>query len=111
MNIPSGIYDIHVRSSNQCAPVIKKHLHLTIPKFFTPNGDTINDTFVLNGMDFFSSYEISIFNRYGNLLKRSQNKALSWDGTFNNTPLPASDYWYTIKVNDTLFKGHFALKR
>ncbi|TGD57233.1 T9SS type B sorting domain-containing protein, partial [Flavobacterium humi] len=38
-----------------------------------------------------------------------------WDGTFNNLPLPATDYWfivyYTEENQDKEFKSHFALKR
>jgi gliding motility-associated-like protein len=54
---------------------------------------------------------MSLFDRYGQLIKTSQNSPFNWDGTFNGTALPASDYWYHITINDTFKKGHFSLKR
>ena len=55
---------------------------------------------------------IYIFNRYGKLLKELNPNSLGWDGTFNGLPLPADDYWYTIKLEDNReVKGHFSIKR
>jgi gliding motility-associated-like protein len=35
-----------------------------------------------------------------------------WDGKFNNTLLPSSDYWFVVKrENGKVYKGHFSLKR
>jgi gliding motility-associated-like protein len=38
--------------------------------------------------------------------------SLGWDGTLNGEPLPADDYWFTLKLEDGReAKGHFSLKR
>ncbi|MCW5515011.1 T9SS type B sorting domain-containing protein [Muriicola sp. Z0-33] len=110
-NINGGRYTIRARSANACDAVAVNYIHLVIPKFFTPNGDAINDTFNPEGVDVFSTYETHIFDRYGNLIKSAVNKPLSWDGTMNNNALPSSDYWYLIKVDSARFQGHFSLKR
>jgi gliding motility-associated-like protein len=39
-----------------------------------------------------------------------------WDGTYNNLPLPSTDYWFTVDYLDQdgieqTFKAHFSLKR
>ncbi|WP_396143352.1 T9SS type B sorting domain-containing protein, partial [Flavobacterium sp.] len=38
-----------------------------------------------------------------------------WDGTFNNIPLPSTDYWFTLDYTENgaqkQFKAHFSLKR
>ncbi len=82
-----------------------------IPKFFTPNGDNFNDNFRPEGIETFTNFEIRIFDRTSKLIAQSKNKNYSWNGTYNGRPLPASDYWYVLKVGENLFKGHFALKR
>lgn len=109
--IEGGMYTIYVRSDFNCPPVTQEFLHVVIPKFFTPNGDNFNDTFKPQGVEFASKYEISIFDRFGNLIVSSKNPDFSWNGTNNGQLLPASDYWYHIKLDDRVVKGHFTLKR
>jgi len=106
-----GIYTIFVRSTNDCPAVSISFTHVVIPRFFTPNGDGVNENFRVEGASPFDTFEIRIFDRTSKLLAQSLNPNFSWDGTFNNQPLPASDYWYRIQVGKMLIKGHFALKR
>ena len=110
-NIEGGLYPVSVREKNGCGTVSLEFIHFIIPKFFTPNGDNTNDTFIVGGIEYYNSYEITIYDRYGKLLKAITNSNLGWNGTFNNKNLPADDYWYTIKVDGSILKGHFALKR
>lgn len=109
--VEGGLYTIYVQELNGCGIVTQDILHFVIPRFFTPNGDNINETFNLKGIEYFSTSEVFIFDRYGKLLKASKNTAFVWDGTFNNQPLPTADYWYIIKIDGKEFKGHFTLKR
>ncbi|WP_157943707.1 MULTISPECIES: T9SS type B sorting domain-containing protein [Arenibacter] len=110
-NIEGGLYKVYVREKNNCGLVTFDYVHLAIPKFFTPNGDGINDNFVIKGLENFQFSQISIFDRFGTLIKTSQNNPFEWDGTHRGQPLPATDYWFQINIEDTLKKGHFALKR
>lgn len=81
-----------------------------IPKFFTPNGDGYNDTWEITGLEN-ESYTINIFDRYGKLLK-TLGKNASWDGNLNGKPLPSSDYWFQLILENKMTqKGHFSLKR
>jgi gliding motility-associated-like protein len=82
-----------------------------VPKFFTPNGDAINDVFQIDGIDSNSDYEINLYDRYGKLLKSAYNAPLQWDGRFNNRDLPSGDYWYSVRIADKEIKGHVSLKR
>ena len=109
-NIEGGLYTIYVKERNCNAIVSLKHLHFFIPKFFTPNSDGIHDTFSLSGIEHYRSSEVSIYDRYGKLLKFSRNSSFSWDGTFNNQDLPSDDYWYVIIIEGQKFTGHFTLK-
>ncbi len=109
--VKGGLYEVKVRGTNNCAAVRMTHLHLVIPKFFSPNGDGTNDSFAAEGIEYFTNYEISIFDRHGQLLQNSKNIDSAWDGTFNSVQLPATDYWYLIRTDTDVYRGHFALKR
>lgn len=83
------------------------------PTFFTPNGDTINETwqFVPPPGDP-RVFTIRIFDRYGKLLKEFNSLGDGWDGTHIGRPLPSSDYWFlAIDQNNNVVRGHFALRR
>jgi gliding motility-associated-like protein len=110
-DVEGGLYTIYVKQRNCGESVTTQHLHFYIPKFFTPNNDGIKDTFRLAGIEIYSSSQVSIFDRYGKLLKNSRNSFFEWDGTFNNERLPTGDYWYVIVLEGQKFTGHFTLKR
>lgn len=110
-NIEGGLYTVFAREKSGCGLTSLEYLHLVIPKFFSPNGDGINDVFNISGIEFYDSYEIAIFDRFGKLIKNSFNIPIDWDGTLNNQDLTATDYWYVITLENTVNKGHFSLKR
>lgn len=109
-NISGGLYTINISYGDNCGVVSQEYIHVVIPKFFTPNADGNNDVFMVEGLALFSSFELSIFNRFGQLLKNtSQNE--SWDGNLNGKPMPADTYWYQLKIEGTTRNGFFTLKR
>lgn len=110
-NIDGGFYTIYVKESGCDEVITKEFLHFHIPKYFTPNNDGFNDVFDLKGIELFTNSQVSIFNRYGKLLKNAKNSTFFWDGTFAGQPLPSDDYWYIIIVDNQKFTGHFTLKR
>ncbi|OYX82193.1 MAG: hypothetical protein B7Y83_15560 [Flavobacteriales bacterium 32-34-25] len=84
---------------------------LPYPKFFTPNNDGYNDTWTIDFAYLKPNTGIRIFDRYGKLLKVLLPDS-SWNGQFNNQPLPATDYWFIVtRANGQEYKGHFSLKR
>jgi gliding motility-associated-like protein len=85
---------------------------LPYPKFFTPNNDGYNDTWTIDFAYLAPNTEIKIFDRYGKLIKTLISNTSKWNGTFNGSLLPASDYWFVaIRANGAEYKGHFSLKR
>ncbi|OUS01464.1 hypothetical protein A9Q86_06695 [Flavobacteriales bacterium 33_180_T64] len=110
-NVNGGKYEIVVKSLDCDDLVTFNYLHFFIPKFFTPNGDTINEVFSLTGIECYASSQVYIFDRYGKLLFFAKNSSVNWLGTFNGSLLPASDYWYLIIIEGQEFRGHFTLKR
>lgn len=85
------------------------------PRFFTPNSDSINDTwqFVLpKNAKLINVSTIYIYDRYGNLLAQMDPKTRGWDGSFRGRPLPSTTYWYrAIALDGDEVQGYFALKR
>ena len=75
---------------------------LYIPNAFTPNGDDINDRFVLmHGEDCeLQSFQIQIFDRWGRLVfsGESMSEENSWDGKFENNELKAGVYLYRVSA-------------
>ncbi|GAA4273929.1 T9SS type B sorting domain-containing protein [Aquimarina gracilis] len=110
-NLRGGAYNAFVRSRSGCDEVQLRFIHLVIPRFFTPNGDGINDGFSLEGAEFVDFFKISIFDRASRLLFQSTAKNFSWDGMFNNRLLPSSSYWYRIEIEQNVVKGYFTLIR
>ena len=113
-NVPAGIHDVYINDKNGCGTVSKTIAVTGVPKFFTPNGDGINDYWNVKGVNnvFNKNAVIYIYDRYGKLLKQITVSSQGWDGTFTGQPLPSDDYWYAIKLDDGReAKGHFSLKR
>ena len=69
---------------------------LEIPNTFTPNGDGINDTWVLKHLDPNPDASIDIFNRYGAGVYKAKGILDPWDGKSNGADLPAGTYYYMI---------------
>jgi gliding motility-associated-like protein len=62
-------------------------------------------------LDLFPQATITIFNRYGKLLKEMSPTSMGWNGTFNGSKLPAADYWFNLTFEDEkIIKSHFSLK-
>ena len=84
-----------------------------IPTLFTPNGDGIHDTWVIDGLDIYPDILVQVFNRWGQLLFESRGYTDAWDGTHNGNELPAGAYYYVIDLdNDTKpLNGAITIKR
>lgn len=67
-----------------------------IPNAFSPNGDGINDTWMIGYMDSYPGVIVQVFNRYGQAVYRSVGYSKAWDGTYNGAPLPVGTYYYVI---------------
>jgi len=113
-NVDPGFHTVFIRDIANCSRTEVTIPVIGFPKFFTPNGDSIFDTWQVIGLssDFQPTSSIFIFDRYGKLLKQLDPLGPGWDGTFNGQRLPTNDYWYGVTLLDgTVFRGHFTLKR
>jgi gliding motility-associated-like protein len=86
-----------------------------VPTAFTPNGDHVNDSFVIKGNNL-EYYSIIIYDKDNNLVFSSTNINKSWDGTYLGKPAPAGSYTWVIdfKVvggNEQKLSGYVELVR
>jgi gliding motility-associated-like protein len=109
-NLSPGVYDVIVKREN-CDSVSETVLVGGFPKFFTPNGDNINDTWALIRKEFYPNAVIELYDRFGKNLDYLKADR-EWDGTYRGTPLPSGDYWYKLTLEDgRVIKGNVTLKR
>ena len=112
--VSPGFHTVYIRDKNGCGIVEKTISVIGFPKFFTPNGDGFNDTWHVNGINTPNQInsDVYIFDRFGKLLIQLNALGGGWDGTYNGSMLPNSDYWFYVNLPDNrIFKGHFTLKR
>ncbi|TAL62277.1 MAG: T9SS type B sorting domain-containing protein [Bacteroidetes bacterium] len=106
-NILPGFYKVTVRDLNGCS--IKDSVRieplnetcLVIPNAFSPNDDLINDVWNIDMIELYPEMEIKIFNRWGEIIWRSEKGyPKPWDGRSNGVPLPIDSYHYIIDLHN-----------
>ncbi len=77
-----------------------------IPDGFSPNGDTVNDTFSIPDIQFiFPNFSLEIYNRYGSLMFKGDRNNPNWDGKNSesanliDSTAPNGVYFYVINFN------------
>ena len=116
INLVSGDYLFGVTASNGVCPSVYEEVTyfvdwIFIPSGFSPNGDGINDLFLVEGARLNVDFEMQIVNRWGELVFATSDIFTGWDGTINSGWAPVDTYFYFIRVADTNYKGYIELKR
>jgi gliding motility-associated-like protein len=82
---------------------------LTVFNGFTPNGDGINDNWVIENIENFPDNKVTIFNRWGNKVwdtKDYNNTSNFWNGqTQTGAVLTSGTYFYVIEIDKGIKKG------
>ena len=120
-NLEGGVYTVIVNDKNGCVQDETFTISvIQFPKFFTPNGDGKNDTWVVKGANktFYPNSSINIFNRFGKLVAQVPIDSQGWNGMYNGKILPSDDYWFNIQLipadeskSPINKKGNFSLLR
>jgi gliding motility-associated-like protein len=77
---------------------VEKPYALYSPNAFSPDGDGINDLFKISGQGMID-FQIEIFNRWGQMVYKSNDLSNGWDGTFKGKNLPTGTFVYKIKTS------------
>ena len=111
--IAPGKYLAYANEKNSCGLSVPFAVYvLDYPRFFTPNGDGHNDFWKIENLDLFPNATITIYDRYGKLLKQLSTVNPSWNGKHIGKELPVDDYWFQLNLGEgKIIKGHFSLKR
>jgi gliding motility-associated-like protein len=75
-----------------------------IPNTFTPDGDEFNNTFrpVLNsGIDLFS-YNLILYNRWGEIIFETSDPLVGWDGTYHNKLVQEGTYTWALEFKESM---------
>jgi gliding motility-associated-like protein len=63
---------------------------------FTPNGDGINDLWLVTNGNCLTSARVEIFNRYGNSIFKSEDYKNNWNGEYKGKPVADGTYYFLI---------------
>jgi gliding motility-associated-like protein len=65
----------------------------------TPNGDGVNDKWVIPNIDMYPDNEVMVYDKAGRVVFTKRGYNSEWDGTINGTKLKEDAYFYVIKFN------------
>lgn len=101
--IISTRYVLQVESMQQCGTVtdtvdVNVYNKVEIPNAFSPNGDGINDRWMIPGLESYPQSAVQIFNRNGQIVYQARPyNTNGWDGNYQSTSLPSGAYYYIIE--------------
>jgi gliding motility-associated-like protein len=103
--LTSTIYQVTGNDSSGCNYLLKVRLDVEIklneifvPDAFSPNNDGNNDKLFVRGS--IKDFTFSVFNRWGEVVFRTQNQSTGWDGSFKGKDLDAGVFVYYLTVVD-----------
>ncbi len=110
-------YTLTVTDANGCTDTdavvvtLDKDLNLIISNVITMNGDGFNDVWNVQNIEFYPNNHVTIYNRNGMEVYEAEGYNNSWDGTYNDAPLPDGTYYYVLEFpgEDVTFNGAVTL--
>ena len=105
-NLNAGTYSVNIIDANSCTYTVSTLVPnatescFFVSNGFSPNGDGINDTWEILGINKYPGAQIIVLNRWGQEMLNTNNYSSPWDGSFKGVLLPTSDYYYIINLNN-----------
>ncbi|MEW2923191.1 T9SS type B sorting domain-containing protein [Muricauda sp. ANG21] len=117
--VTPGNHRVYLRDIYGCGEVEDNIVVVGFLTSFSPNGDVLNESWQIEGLSELNSPIVTIYDRYGKLIKQMTEFDSGWDGSFNGKPLPSTDYWFKlsyidddgVRVNAKYLQSHFSLVR
>ena len=101
-----------VRYVSDCEPGVDPRPKLLSATGFSPNGDGINDTWVLRNIEFYPGSTVGVYNRWGARVLEVTDYGNDWDGTFGEALLPDGTYYYVVElVDEPAVAGYVQIRR
>jgi gliding motility-associated-like protein len=79
---------------------VKIYQGIFIPNSFTPNGDYKNDIWNVPALEAFPLHELTIYNRYGQIMFSRKQSFDGWNGKYKGEALPSGAYTYIIDLKN-----------
>jgi len=113
MYVSTGSYIVTLTVTNEagCVDVATQKLdyripsEVFIPNTFTPNNDGINDDWLVS-ISYLESFELFVFDRWGQLVFRTDDLYDRWEGTYHNEGKPLKCDRYVYKILYTEYQGN-----
>ena len=98
-------YELVVNGLKDTA-IVTFHVQCTIadcdiPIIITPNGDGVNDYFVIDCAINYPNNELTVYNRWGNEVYSQKTYNNNWDANYRGDNLPDGTYYYVFKTNNS----------
>ena len=98
---------------------VEKTIDFSVPGGFSPNGDNINDIFVIQGLEEYPNNNLSIFNRWGSIILQASPYNNDWDGSATEGVVLSGDkvtsgtYFYILELGEGIepLRGSIEIKR
>ena len=102
----TGVFEITINPRDCVAPI-------GIPTAFTPNGDGVNDLWLIENYEVYLKFHVEVFSKWGSKVFESDGYEKPWNGSNNNNELPASTYYYIINLGngDPIVSGYVVIVR
>ncbi|MDG1333236.1 MAG: gliding motility-associated C-terminal domain-containing protein [Crocinitomicaceae bacterium] len=106
-NVTTASQDVTINLTETCLDLV------TVNDVITPNGDDVNDFWVMDNVQFTDGCNVKIFNRWGTQLYETDSYDNTWNGTsVDGDILPGGVYYYIIQCDDNVsFQGYITIVR
>ncbi len=117
--VAPGGHKVYLRDVYGCGEIEDDIVVVGFLTTFSPNGDVLNESWHIEGLSELNSPIVTIYDRYGKLIKQMTEFDTGWDGSLNGQPLPSTDYWFKLSYVDDngnrviakYLQSHFSLVR
>lgn len=107
-NLDAGTYTVTATDAAGCSVSSSYDLGCTplipivIPQFLSPNGDNLNELWIIQNTEQYPDIKVKVYNRWGNEVFEARPYNNDWNGHLRGThpnPLPAATYFYIVDTN------------
>lgn len=98
-------YTVTVTDNNGCTNAgmmtitVVNEFKIDAINLLTPNGDGVNDKWIINDLSRYPNNDLTIYDRSGRVVYHTKNYSNNWDGTYNGSPLSEGTYYYILKAD------------
>jgi len=104
-----GVYSLRVLNAcgnaEDVVEIKQGFCDIYVPSAFTPNGDGHNDVFKTNYASNVTNFSMTIYDRWGMMIFRSNDMRRGWDGFYNGIRQPEGTYVWMVQYDTRQVKG------